>query len=175
MPTFLLQRILRRLTLRHVDYAMHIEHDLLAVGRPVLVTKAVRVSAVDGCVEGVVAGGDGGLVDLEAAGGKLYLHCPLRQHIYIPVCSRVHLIVLSMCREWDQCTVLFRQGCVCVHTQKSISKFPLPPNSRSPTWNVTVILSSLCNVSWKHSRECALIWILCAWLQARRVRSESRS
>jgi len=48
------------------------------------------------------------------------------------------------------------------HTQKSIYKLPLPPNSRSPTWNVMVILSSLCSVSWKHSRECAFIWILCA-------------
>lgn len=38
-------------------------------------------------------------------------------------------------------------------TQKSISRFPLPPNSRSPTWYVTVILSSRCKTSWKHSRE----------------------
>ncbi len=43
-----------------------------------------------------------------------------------------------------------------------MSRFPEPPNSRSPTWNVTVILSSLCNSSWKHSLVCALSWMLCA-------------
>lgn len=32
-------------------------------------------------------------------------------------------------------------------TQKSMSRFPLPPNSLSPTWNVTVILSSTCSCS----------------------------
>ena len=48
------------------------------------------------------------------------------------------------------------------HTQKSISRLPLPPNSRSPTWNVTVILSSLWSLSWKHSREWALSWMLWA-------------
>jgi hypothetical protein len=48
-----------------------------------------------------------------------------------------------------------------LRTQKSTSKFPLPPNSRSPTWNVTVILSSLCSASWKHSRWWAFIWMLC--------------
>ncbi len=47
-------------------------------------------------------------------------------------------------------------------TQKSISRFPAPPNSRSPTWKVTVILSSLCSTSWKHSLECAPICMLCA-------------
>lgn len=49
-----------------------------------------------------------------------------------------------------------------VHTQKSISKLPLPPNSRSPTWNETVIKSSLCSISWKHSREWAFSWMLWA-------------
>jgi len=43
-----------------------------------------------------------------------------------------------------------------------MSRFPLPPNSRSPTWNVTVILSSACSCSWKHSREWARSWMLCA-------------
>ena len=52
-------------------------------------------------------------------------------------------------------------------TQKSMSRFPLPPNSRSPTWKVTVILSSECSSSWKHSRECALSWMLCAELTAK--------
>lgn len=47
-------------------------------------------------------------------------------------------------------------------TQKSISRFPLPPNSLSPTWNETVILSSRCSSSWKHSRECDLSWMVCA-------------
>jgi hypothetical protein len=50
---------------------------------------------------------------------------------------------------------------MALRTQKSTSRFPLPPNSRSPTWNVTVILSSLCRASWKHSRWWAFIWMLC--------------
>ena len=50
---------------------------------------------------------------------------------------------------------------VNTHTQKSISRLPAPPNSLSPTWKVTVILSSLCSISWKHSLECAPSWILC--------------
>lgn len=47
-------------------------------------------------------------------------------------------------------------------TQKSISRFPLLPNSLSPTWKVTVILSPECSCSWKHSRECGFICMLCA-------------
>lgn len=49
-----------------------------------------------------------------------------------------------------------------MRTQKSISRFPALPNSLSPTWNDTVILSSLCNCSWKHSRPWAGSWILWA-------------
>lgn len=48
------------------------------------------------------------------------------------------------------------------HTQKSISRFPAPPNSLSPTWKETVILSSLWRDSWKHSRPWAGSWMLCA-------------
>lgn len=48
------------------------------------------------------------------------------------------------------------------HTQKSISRFPAEPNSRSPTWKVTDILSSLCRDSWKHSRPWAGRTMLCA-------------
>ena len=47
-------------------------------------------------------------------------------------------------------------------TQKSISRFPAPPNSLSPTWKDTVILSSLWRDSWKHSRPWAGSWMLCA-------------
>ena len=59
------------------------------------------------------------------------------------------------------------------HTKKSMSRFPAPPNSRSPTWNVTVILSSRCNCSWKHSFSWALSWILWAreeWMERRATR-----
>jgi hypothetical protein len=62
-----------------------------------------------------------------------------------------------------------------MRTQKSISRFPLPPNSRSPTWNVTVILSSLCSCSWKHSRMWAFIWMLWADARARRALAVARN
>lgn len=49
-----------------------------------------------------------------------------------------------------------------VRTQKSISRLPALPNSRSPTWKDTVILSSLWRDSWKHSRPWAGSWMLWA-------------
>lgn len=48
------------------------------------------------------------------------------------------------------------------HTQKSMSRLPALPNSRSPTWKVTVILSSLRRLSWKHSTPRAGSTMLCA-------------
>jgi hypothetical protein len=60
-------------------------------------------------------------------------------------------------------------------TQKSISRLPLPPNSRSPTWNVTVILSSLCSDSWKHSRWLAFIWMLCEAASEKKLLAAART
>jgi hypothetical protein len=54
-----------------------------------------------------------------------------------------------------------------------MSRFPALPNSRSPTWKVTVILSSLCRFSWKHSRPCAGSWML--WATAEPSRLAPRS
>ena len=48
------------------------------------------------------------------------------------------------------------------HTQKSTSRLPALPNSRSPVWKVTVILSSRCRLSWKHSMPWAGSTMLCA-------------
>jgi len=50
----LLQRVLGRLGLGHVDDAVDVEADFLGVGTPVLVVEAVRVFAVFGRGEGVV-------------------------------------------------------------------------------------------------------------------------
>ena len=52
-----------------------------------------------------------------------------------------------------------------------MSRLPAPPNSRSPTWNVTVILSSRCSCSWKHS----VAWALSCMLWARDARMERRA
>ena len=60
-------------------------------------------------------------------------------------------------------------------TQKSISKLPALPNSLSPTWKVTVILSSECSISWKHSLPCAASWILCARAAPSRLLAASRT
>jgi len=71
--TLLLQWILRGLALRHVDYTVHVEADLLRVCRPVFVAEAVFVLAVMSCDERVVARADGAFVDLECVGGVLDL------------------------------------------------------------------------------------------------------
>lgn len=69
MRTLLLERVLRRLVLGHVDDAVHVEADLLCVCAPVLVVEAVGVLSVFGGGEGVVARGDAALVDLVGARG----------------------------------------------------------------------------------------------------------
>lgn len=58
---------------RYVDNAVHVEANLLAVGRPVLVAKAVLVPAIVLGVEGVVARADRSLLDLMATIGVLDL------------------------------------------------------------------------------------------------------
>lgn len=59
----------------YVDNAVHVEANLLAVGRPVLVAKAVLVSAIVLGVEGVVARADRSLLDFMATVGILNLIC----------------------------------------------------------------------------------------------------
>lgn len=71
--TFLVQRILRRFRLGHVDDSVHVERHLLGASGPVLVAEAVRVPAVLVCGEGVIAGGDAPFVDLVGVCGGLYL------------------------------------------------------------------------------------------------------
>lgn len=56
-------------------------------------------------------------------------------------------------------------------TQKSMSRLPEPPNSRSPTWKDTVILSSRWRSSWKHSCAYGIRWMLCAAAAATSVLS----
>jgi hypothetical protein len=71
--TFFLEGILRRLTLGHVYYTVHIEADLLCIRGPVLVAEAVRVPAIHACCERVVAGADRALVNLVVAAWVLDL------------------------------------------------------------------------------------------------------
>lgn len=71
--TLLLQWVLRGLALRHINYTVHVEADLLRVGRPVFVAEAVFVLAVVSCDERVVARADGALVNLECVGRVLDL------------------------------------------------------------------------------------------------------
>ena len=175
--TFDLERILRHLVFGHVDNSVDIEGDLLGVRGPALVAEAVVVLAVRLCGEGVVVGGNGLLEVLAVSQGILDLLRP-----GVSVCSHfgsflgsqisaglvLKIVALSVSRpnKW-QChhrgrreppstqntQHLGKTRTGTVHTQKSISRFPLPPNSRSPTWKVTVMTSSRCSDSWKHSRE----------------------
>lgn len=69
--TFFLQWILRRLVLRNIDNAMHIEADLLGVGAPVLVVEAVRVFPILCRNEAMVARRHATLVDLVCTRGRL--------------------------------------------------------------------------------------------------------
>ena len=69
----LLQRVLRRLGLGHVDDAVDVEGDVLRGGRPLLVAEAVDEFAVQRGVEAVVARGYAELGDYVPAGGVLNL------------------------------------------------------------------------------------------------------
>ena len=79
--------------------------------------EAVEVFAVGVGVEGVVAGGDGTLVDDVVTFGVLDL---LEKKRYQWMC----LMMCSGRRMFARATEL---------TQKSTSRLPAPPNSRSPT------------------------------------------
>jgi hypothetical protein len=131
LPDLDLEGILWAVAFRDIDDTVDIEGNLFAVGTPVLVAEAVGVLAVVLGLEGEVAGRDGLFVDL-VLGNR--------------VGDLLRISNLSS---------LNRQRLVGAHTQKSMSRLPELPNSRSPTWNVTVILSSRCRFSWKHSRPCA--------------------
>lgn len=74
MLTFGLEGIDGVFAFADVDYAVDVERDLLAVGAPVLVAEAVGVFAVMEGGIGVVAVGDGALVDfvLAARVGDLF-------------------------------------------------------------------------------------------------------
>lgn len=133
---------------------MDVERDFLGVGAPVLVVEAVGVFAVFSRVKGVVAIGYAAFVDLVAARRSFNLSCPISPRT-API-------------DRAQSTTAGQR------TQKSISRFPLPPNSRSPTWKVTVILSPLCSCSWKHSRWWAFIWMLCAVAKDSRLLAAAR-
>lgn len=122
---------------------MHIEADFLGRSRPMFVAEAVDVFPIRVGVEGVVAGGDGAFVAEIVALRVLDLSYGGRDNQYM------------MGRG------SYGRDAKARRTQKSTSRLPAPPNSLSPTWNVTVILSPLCSCSWKHSREWAprlMLW-----------------
>ena len=54
--TFLLKRIAWNLRLWHVNHAMYVKGNVLAVRRPVLVAETVYVFAIKTSVERVIAG-----------------------------------------------------------------------------------------------------------------------
>jgi len=61
---FLLQGVGGRFGFGDVDDAVDVEGDFFGGGGPVLVGEAIGVFAVEGRGEGVVAGGDGGFVEV---------------------------------------------------------------------------------------------------------------
>lgn len=71
--TFLIQRVLGCLSLRHVNDAVHVEADLLRIRGPGLVTEAIGVPAILFRFKRVVSCADGEIVDLIADAGHLYL------------------------------------------------------------------------------------------------------
>ena len=62
--TFKIKRVLGQISFADIDNPMDVERDLLGVGTPVLVAKAVGEFAVRLCDEGLVTVGDGSEVDL---------------------------------------------------------------------------------------------------------------
>lgn len=68
-----LKRVAGGLAFGNIDDTMNVEGDFLGRGRPVFVGEAVEVFAVGIGVKGVVAGGDGALVDEVVAFGVLDL------------------------------------------------------------------------------------------------------
>lgn len=105
------------------------------------IAEAVEVLAVGVGIEGVVARGDGAFVTEVVA---------------------LRVLDLWTIGRGQRDQVDYKLMLAVRRTQKSTSRLPAPPNSLSPTWNVTVILSSLWSCSWKHSREWAPRLMLCA-------------
>ncbi len=152
---------------------MHIERHFLCARRWVLVAETVNIFAISVRIKRVVARRDSSFENCEAVGGILDLFytaeisisnlsstkkwgSAVEMRMIAHRCRTLTKRVASgkpPCRQWNESAA--------IRTQKSTSKFPAPPNSRSPTWKVTVILSSLCSCSWKHSRECAPRTMLC--------------
>jgi hypothetical protein len=143
--TLSLQRVLVSLVLSNVDNTVDIERNLLAIRAPVLIAKAVSEFAIVLRVKRVVAVRDTLLEGLVLANGV--------RDLGVQVCKL--LLYPSAQKQFA-----FSQYGVVQHTQKSMSRFPALPNSLSPTWNVTVILSSRRSCSWKHSRPWAGSWML---------------
>ena len=134
--TFSFQWIWWGLSLWNVDYAMDVEWNILAVCWPMLIAEAIYEFSIVLSRERVVSIGNRSLVRFITS-------------TWIRDLSEVSIATPSFLRMIN-------------HTQKSTSRFPALPNSLSPTWNVTVILSSLWSCSWKHSLPCAASWMLCA-------------
>lgn len=140
LPHLDLERVLRCVRLRHVHDAVHVERYLLGGCAPVLIPEAVNVLSIVFRIEGEIAVRDRLVVDFilavrvrDLGGGGTN----------VSIGMHAKLVIIQSERG------------LAHHTQKSMSRFPALPNSRSPTWNVTVILSPWCRFSWKHSRPCA--------------------
>lgn len=126
-----------------------------------LVAEAVYVFAVILCLEGVVAVGGRLLVDLELAVGVGDLW------VLRGVASAIDTHSFPRGSSPSQLLRIGRRLIRFQRTQKSISRLPAPPNSLSPTWNDTVILSSRWSISWKHSRPWAGSWMLWAMAEVK--------
>lgn len=139
--TLVVQRILLHFRLWHVYNPVYIERDLLGIRRPGRIAEAIGVFAIALSIERIIF---------------------VRNRIAEILAVSIGIFDLFNGESTKWVKPYQIQPRYTEHTQKSISRFPLPPNSRSPTWNETVILSSLWRVSWKHSREWALSWMLWA-------------
>lgn len=149
--TLFVQWVGGHISLVHVDNAVNVEGDLLAVRIPVLVAKAVSELAILPRRKGVVAGCDGLFVELVLIRrvDDLPEKCLLIDMPKNPTGLQ------QTCSSPQGCSFVFTfsrkgTGGVCsdmIHTQKSISRLPADPNSLSPTWKVTVMVSSLWSCS----------------------------
>ena len=140
-----LEGILRRFRLGHVYYTVDVEGDLLAVCTPVFVAEAEDVFPVVFGVEREVAGRDGLFIDLVLAHGVGDL--VKREQDGTSQRSKMSGRQVAG-RAGRRMPDLVIKSSPTALTQKSTSRLPALPNSRSPTWNVTVIVSSRCKFSW---------------------------
>lgn len=143
---------------RHVDSSMHVECHLLAVRRPGLVAKAVDILSIPFGGKRELVGGNRILAVNLMAGGILNLYSI--NELACMSTAAVYLDFSHIRSFWPVCLSIWRPR--YQRTQKLMSRFPLPPNSVSPVWKTTLILSSTWRFSKKHSLECALSGMLCA-------------